>query len=292
MHSAIIRTLAAACTLAVTAVAAAGPVDPCGECPADLVADRQVNVFDLFELLDAWGACPEGCAGGCAADLGGPAGTPDCTVDVFDLFVLLDAWGACGFDYGPQFPNAEAHQIALEMTIGLLPSEADYNRIVRDLGLIRAAYPALAGQGHTPAWAPNQLIIGLNRTLPADDYQCLNGWYGVTDEDFLFDFGDIDYYVVTYPGWINVEALGAEYMHLDEVSSAEPNGLIGGQNYWYPSRLITGNWQWDIDDGWHDCFDGCDCHHTYLIETDDAGNVFLIDEQIFGQPWCDFPETE
>lgn len=267
----------------------ANAVDPCGACPGDLVVDRKIDVNDLFQLLAQWGPCGAGC-GNCPADLTGPGGVPDCDVNVSDLFLLLSAWGTCGFDYGQQFPDAEAHQIALEMSIGLISSAADYNRIVRDLGLIRAAYPALASQGHTPAWAPTQLIVGLNTALPHDDYECLNGWYGVTNESFLFGFGGVDYYVVTFPGWINVEALGAEYTNLAEVSSADPDYLIGGQNYYIPSRLITGNWQWDIDDGWHDCFDGCDCHHTYVIETDDAGNVILIDEQQFGQSWCEFPK--
>jgi hypothetical protein len=253
------------------------------------VADRRIDVQDLFQLLAQWGECDAGC-GNCPADLTGPGGVPDCDVNVNDLFVLLSGWGACGFEYGEQFPSAEAHQIALEMAVGLLPSASDYDRIERDLGLIRAAFPALADQGHTPAWAPNQLIVGLDRTLPHDDYQCLNGWYGVTNENFLFDFGDIDYYVISLPGWINVEALAADYQRLDEVNSAEPDSLLGGQNYWIPSRLLNGDWRWNIDDGWHDCFDGCDCHHTYVIDTDDKGQVTLVDEQVFGQPWCDFPE--
>lgn len=290
MKNVLFRSL---CTVAIVAAAFTTPAmaaDPCGVCPADVVADRQVNVFDLFELLSAWGTCPDQCATVCASDLSGPSGTPDCNVDVFDLFAVLSAWGACGFDYGTQFPDAEAHQIALEMSLGLLASEADYNRVLRDLGLIRAAYPALADQFHSIAWAPNQLIVAVDRTVPHDDYECRNGWYGVIDEQLLFASGNNDWYVITLPGKINAEALAVDYEHLAEVAFAEPNGLFGGQNYWIPSRLITGNWRWDIDDGWHDCFDGCDCHHTYIIETDAAGNVILIDEQLFGQPWCEFPE--
>lgn len=54
----------------------------------DLNSDGVVNVFDLFELLSAWGACAGPCPPSCAADLNG-----DCTVDVFDLFELLGQWG-------------------------------------------------------------------------------------------------------------------------------------------------------------------------------------------------------
>ena len=60
-------------------------------CPADLtdaaggVPDGDINVFDLFVLLDNWGT------NGAGADLA-PANN---VVDVFDLFVLLDSWGKC-----------------------------------------------------------------------------------------------------------------------------------------------------------------------------------------------------
>jgi hypothetical protein len=49
----------------------------------DLNGDDAVNVFDLLDLLEAWGPCP-----GCLADLNG-----DDVVDVFDLLILLGAWG-------------------------------------------------------------------------------------------------------------------------------------------------------------------------------------------------------
>ena len=56
------------------------------QCPADLAGDDgAVDVFDLFVLLDNWGADGPG------ADLA----EPNDVVDVFDLFVLLDAWGDC-----------------------------------------------------------------------------------------------------------------------------------------------------------------------------------------------------
>jgi hypothetical protein len=54
-------------------------------CPGDLTGDSVVDVFDLLELLAAWGDCP-----GCDADLNG-----DDVVNVFDLLELLGAWGEC-----------------------------------------------------------------------------------------------------------------------------------------------------------------------------------------------------
>ena len=55
--------------------------------PGDLTGDGSVNVFDLFEMLDAWGPCGAGTAM-CPSDL-----NSDHEVNVFDLFILLDTWG-------------------------------------------------------------------------------------------------------------------------------------------------------------------------------------------------------
>ncbi|TVQ50817.1 MAG: hypothetical protein EA377_13830, partial [Phycisphaerales bacterium] len=54
-------------------------------CPADLTGDGEVNVFDLLQLLSAWGSCPD-----CNEDLTGTG-----EVNVFDLLDLLAEWGPC-----------------------------------------------------------------------------------------------------------------------------------------------------------------------------------------------------
>jgi hypothetical protein len=54
-------------------------------CEGDFNNDGAVDVFDLLELLGAWGPCF-----GCPQDLDGSG-----AVDVFDLLTLLGAWGSC-----------------------------------------------------------------------------------------------------------------------------------------------------------------------------------------------------
>jgi hypothetical protein len=82
--------------------------------------------------------------------------------------------------------------------------------------------------------------------------------------------------------------MSAIYQALSEVTVGEPNGLIGGQNFWTPTDNGDGTWTWVVDDGFHDCFDGCDCHTVYTFETDGEGSATLLNVEQFGQSWCDF----
>ena len=97
-----------------------------------------------------------------------------------------------------------------------------------------------------------------------------------------------EWYVLTFAGRLNVVALGTEYTALPEIEYADPNGLIGGENFWRPTILGGGMWKWDIDDGWHDCFDGCDCHRHYIFTTDEFGSVALTFYEEWGWSWCEF----
>jgi hypothetical protein len=191
------------------------------------------------------------------------------------------------FDYGPPLPDAEAHQIALESlgpTGPLLVSGELYNRVDGDLDLIRANTPALVGQTHSPEWAPNQLLVKLVPGQPNQNYACLNAYYRITNVQSLGG----GWLVLTFAGRSNVEALGQIYVALPEVEFADPNGFIGGENKWTVADQGGGIFAWNVDDGFLDCFDGCDCHRVYDFETTSGGQVTLVNYQEFGQPWCEF----
>lgn len=272
------KLFAATAILSLGAVQAAFAAYPC---PSDLNCDGQVGAADLGALLGAWGPCA-----GCRSDLNG-----DGHVNAADLGALLGSWGGCTFTYNPPVKNQEAEQIGLEMLGAggplLLPT-ADYERIDRDLGLIRAAYPGLASQFHTMAWAPNQLIVKVLIAVPPSEYPCLKTYYGVTDELLIFTSGGGNWYVLTFAGNSNVETLASIFAAAPEVEFAEPNGLFGGENFYTPQNLGDGIWRWTIDDGFWDCFDGCDCHRFYIIDVDAAGAVSLVSYEEFGQSWCRF----
>lgn len=245
-------------------------------CGPDLDEDGAVGVTDLLQLIGAWGPCES-----CDEDLDG-----DNSVTVNDLLALLAAWGPAVFEY-PNYSDAEAEQIGLEMLgpDGPLSVPADtYDRINGDLDAIRAFEPALAGETHSPEWIATELIVQLDPEQSQQEYQCLNSFYQLLLEDPLFG----DWYVLMFPGNLNAEALVGVYTAAPGVMFAEPNGLIGGQNFWIPTDMGDGNWQWNVDDGFTDCFDGCDCHRYYTFRTDSDNNVQLIDYQEVGPSYCEF----
>lgn len=55
------------------------------DCPADVNADEEVNIDDLFQVLSAWGPCYQ-----CPEDI-----NEDAVVDIDDVFAVLAAWGPC-----------------------------------------------------------------------------------------------------------------------------------------------------------------------------------------------------
>lgn len=269
------------CALIVVAVSPLTQTSAAFTCDADLDGNGLVNTADLLGLLGQWGPCED-----CSGDLDG-----DGAVGTADLLQLLGDWGPCVFDYPPPFANPEAEQVGLEM-LGpggpLLMPDGIYERIDRDLGLIRDEYPDLAQEPHSMAWAPNQLLIKLFPDEPLDEYEAHNVYFQVIDEHNIFG----DWWTLTFAGNLNVAALAPIYRALEAVDISEPNALIGGQNCYSPMDLGDGAWRWDIDDGFMDCTDGCDCHRHYIIDIDEDGALTLVLYEEWGMPYCEFRVVE
>jgi hypothetical protein len=252
--------------------------------PGDINADSAVSAGDwlAFESCLAGpglGIPPPGCDPEqfARADL-----DDDGDVDLADLAALGPLFGQQYFDYGPHRDNLEAEMLAMAMRGVLRAVETDYQRIIRDLALIRAEYPKLQDVIDDPDWVPKELLLKLVAGQPTTGYQALNRFYQVVQEQ-VYSWG----IKLTFCDNLNAEELALIYAALPEVQWAEPNGLIGIDDY----ITVTDRgdrWEYWIDDGFMDCFDGCDCHREWLLQVDTQGTVYLIYYREWGMPWCQF----
>jgi hypothetical protein len=93
--------------------------------------------------------------------------------------------------------------------------------------------------------------------------------------------------VLTYCDNLNAEVLALEYAGLPGIDWAEANYAIGIDDY-ITIQVLGTTYRYHIDDGFWDCFDGCDCHREWMIDVDDSGTVTLVSYNEWGMPWCDF----
>lgn len=245
-------------------------------CPPDVTCSGMVNVDDLLAVLNNWGPCED-----CPEDI-----TNSGSVNVDDLLAVLNNWGSCQFEYWKTIDHQEAFQISIEQLGpegGLLPPNDFYDRVVQDLDAIRDEIPELEDVIHSPAWLANSLIVDIE---PDDLHtvDCLMAYYQGEVVNVLFN----TMHVMEFGGQSNAEALAALFEDAPKVNWVDLNALIGGSNTWEPIDLGSGNWRWTVYDGFHDCFDGCDCFRIYTIRTTEEGQVWLVDYEETGLPWCEF----
>lgn len=269
-------------------------------CGADMDASGAVDHVDLSALLGAWGECRP------RAPLSEPGGWSNCSsdldvdgdVDGSDLTLLLAAWGPMPvFDYGPPMPNAEAAQIALEM-LGpdgpLLPSAEEYQRVERDLALIRAFEPSLVDALHSPQWNCDELVVGAYGGFSGPgttQYQCLTQFFQADVDPWPPCFGVVYWHSVILPAKLNVKALAQIFEAHGSVVAICPLGLgsagggpvcgacwyplIGTLNNWHASAGSGGVWRWTVRHG-NFCVGP---QEVWSFTTDEEGRVTLMAHQ-------------
>lgn len=261
-----------------------GYADPPCYGPGDLDADGFVDGGDLGVFAECMAGPdvtepPPGCDPEvfARADLEGEG-----DVDLLDYAVLSRLIGREYFNYGPHRENLEAEMLAMDITGQLRAPDAQYNRILRDLALIRVEFHQLETVIDDMDYLPNQLLVGLVDGQPLDDYDALNEYYQLESEEIHYSFR-----LLTFCDNLNAPVLAALYAALPAVSWADPNHLIGIDDY-ITIDVIGTTYRYNIDDGFWDCFDGCDCHRFWVIDVGELGDVTLISYEEYGMPWCEF----
>ncbi|MCA9295652.1 MAG: hypothetical protein KC983_04030 [Phycisphaerales bacterium] len=291
-------------SLAVLACAAIGVPTVAGDfvcpsipCPADCAPDNGdgtagngiVNIDDLLAVINAFGG-----SGLCdIAPDNGDGTYGNGVINIDDVLAAINGFGACpDFVYQTPAANSEAEHIALSMlgpNGGLFALPALTNRVAQDLAAIRAFEPNLATQFNTQPWSGTSLIMTLDQGQPFDNFDCLNEFYGVTDITVLSSIG---LWIVYFPSLHNSAQMATNYLAAPEVLTVSLDELLGGENFWIPTaplNNVDATWIWNVDDGFTDCFDGCDCHYYYTFRVTAGGGVTLMNASTVGQPWCEFP---
>jgi len=208
----------------------------------------------------------------------------DSDIDLHDVAQWAILVGQSYFAYGPHRDDREAEMLAMEVSRELRAPDAEYERIVRDLMLIRALYPELATAIDDADYVPNELLVSVDDTQLLDDYYALNEYYLVVEEEIHSFFR-----VLTFCDNLNMPELAQIYTACQNVDYADPNWMIGIDDF-ITIRVFGEIYRYSIDDGFWDCFDGCDCHYLWVIEVDAAGTVELISYREQGESWCPWPE--
>jgi len=191
------------------------------------------------------------------------------------------------FDYGPHRDNVEAELLAMDLTGALRAPDHEYNRILRDLALIRTAYPILGPEIDGMDYVPTELTVKMDPAVSWSGYDALNQYYQVIDDRVFFG----DWRILTFCDNINPNALRVEYEALPEVLVAEPDYMIGVANF-ITISLLGDTYRYDIEDGFHDCTDSCDCARLWLIDVAADGTVTLQSYSEYGPwSWCVFEDV-
>src|SRR5262245_63501911 len=159
------------------------------------------------------------------------------------------------FDWGPP-RDALIARIVLDHygpAGPLLPVPEDYDRAARDVYLLRAAIPALAGVGQDDGWVRDEIIIGADPPLTRD-VECANLFFQAHVEPV---YPGAPYWIVSFPELINPWAMCETYMLLPGVNGAGENAY-GCMNCppcsssWQYNPRSDGTWRWTmIACGWY-----------------------------------------
>lgn len=163
----------------------------------------------------------------------------------------------------------------------LVADQVIYDRLVRDVRLIKAERPSLA---NITFWPPHQdgkrlfvkFPLSVVDQIEKGEYHawdCLNASYGLERIE-TFKAISREFVAITLKGLYNMDILASEYAKLPEVISVGTTTL-GGDGPTICVSLGTDTWQYAFDEASGDCPLGCIDHHYWLFSTSAAGTAMF-----------------
>jgi hypothetical protein len=172
--------------------------------------------------------------------------------------------------------------LALKLSPGkIVADQATYDRVVRDVGAIRAMHPELA---RIPFTSFNdgrrlELTVPIETGLQMQDgtyhaWDCLNDTFGATlpAEYIRVGAADEEYVWLTLKGIYANALLAAEYARLPGVTSTTGNAL-GGDGPTICAAAEGTTWHLVFDGAFGDCPAGCIDHAYRHFTTEPGGTV-------------------
>jgi hypothetical protein len=167
--------------------------------------------------------------------------------------------------------------LSLALRPGLTADAALYERVVRDVGLIRALEPAVAHINYFFGRSDGRGVLldtqpATNDEMASGSYHawdCINAYFGLRGTRV---YTGIDFAFVELKGIYGMDEVVPLYAALPGVLGVEPNGLAGDG----PTICATEEGDtihWVFVDASGDCFAGCYEHAYYYFTTTMGGDL-------------------
>ena len=248
--------------------------------PGDADGNHVVDLSDFAVLWECLtgpaNALPNGVCDPQAASAFDTDGDND--VDLRDYSRFANAFLTEYFDYGPHREDPEAERFAIQLSGELRAPDEMYERVHRDLALVRQLYSDLQGVSDTPEYVGDHLLVRLVSANNRGMFDTLNAFFLVT-YDYQYH-GDPGLHLLRFCDDLNAPALALNYEDLDEVQHAEPDWVYctygcGPSNidvsqsvthYRYTFNYVSQNPANPSESCWR----------TRILETDDSGQVLQM----------------
>ncbi len=175
------------------------------------------------------------------------------------------------------FPDENLERLALRLSPGLYADRPIYDRLVRDVTLIRDRVPKLKSVAYRfdhnvrvlrVSFKP--LYFWLARSSLYGDWNCLNRFLGAD----VVTHSDFDYAELTFAGLYNPDLVAKAYRALPGVTMTEFDAALGdGSNIYVTRREATWHYLFDIAGG--DCPSGCTEHDMHYFEVPADGSITM-----------------